>query len=96
MAKRQHRCPSRCHRCPLAEGMLIPGCMGMAARRVCTCPSAAEREAELLEKIKNLESTVSAQQNIIWKFRRELDRALASNDEAQVDAPHPAKPQGER
>ena len=42
---REHRCNvNRCHRCPDMDGMIMPGCMGTAARgngpydlSACTC-----------------------------------------------------------
>ncbi len=44
MSENKHACPSKCHKCPLLHGDVMPGCMGTAALAVnahdlshCTC-----------------------------------------------------------
>lgn len=51
-----HRCPPRCHFCPLLDGDIMPGCMGTAAlargprdKSYCTCRVEAEQRNRDIE-----------------------------------------------
>ena len=61
-----HRCPNRCHRCPLMNGDVMPGCMGTAALATnprdmshCTCALHSNDDMESLRaRVKKLEGKI--------------------------------------
>lgn len=60
-----HKCPDRCHRCPLLNGAVMPGCMGTAGRNVnsllwCSCrpKSEADRLSKLERRVEELTTEV--------------------------------------
>jgi hypothetical protein len=86
MTAREHKCPARCHVCPMLDGQIMPMCMGTAAmatghydRSRCTC---ATEQQDRRRDIDQIGETV----RVLIRRVRELEDQVKDLSRAGVES----------